>query len=360
MLALAAGVTTSAQAQRAWQTEIGIQGGYARMKPAGTGASDHIDAFGVPNFTVAGILPSTGSLFAILPWRNKIAIETSLSANQGNAVAFFGDATLFNLGIRGNYAITPTVYAAVGGALQWVESGGQSETQLGVQAAFGYRFRFVAGLRGRVEASALFLGSSELLSPANVYSLNFGVSKQVGARAAAASRRATARAWQPALGVSGGYTRAHVVGGGGDFTGVSIPGMGGGLVVFGLPAGPPMLFAVLPVGRKLAIEPGLDLHRIQTGGTTIFAGNLSARANYAVSGGWYGAAGGNLLYAKGTGASGETVTGVNVAWGYRFPLTAGLGGRFEWSYTMMGKNSDLGLPAVNTMALQFAVTMPLQ
>ena len=362
VLALAASVTTNAQAQQVWRTEFGIQGGYARIKPAGTGASDQRDLFGVPSFSLPGVLPSNGSLFAILPWKGKLAIETSFSALQGNAVALVGDATFFNLGVRGNYAITPKIYGAVGGALQWAENGGQSETQLGVQAALGYRFGFVAGLRGRVEASALFVGKSALLPPANVYAVTFGVSKQIGARGrAAAPRRAPDRAWQPMLGVAGGYARTHAVGGGGDLTSLSVPGFGGALTFLGTPVGgPPTLFAVLPVGRKLALEPGLDLQRLQLSGTTVFGGNLSLRLDYAVSGGWYGGVGGNLLYVKGTAADAEMLTGVNLGWGYRFPLTGGLAGRFELNYTMMGKNETLGVPPLNTMGLQFAVTMPLQ
>lgn len=361
LLVLAAGLATSAQAQRAWQTEFGIQGGYARIKPAGTGASDHIDLFGLPGFSLPGVLPTSGSLFAILPWKNRIAIETSLSASQGNAIALIGDATFFNVGLRGNYAITPKIYAAAGGALQWVENGGQSETQLGVQAAVGYRFRFVAGLRGRFEASALFIAKSELLSPANVYAVTFGVSKQLGARSRAATpRRGPDRAWQPVFGVAGGYSRTHAVGGG-DLTSLSLPGFGGALTLLGTPVGgSPTLFVVFPLGRKFAIEPGLDVQRFQTAGFTVFGGNLSARLNYAVSGGWYGAVGGNLLYVKGPGAVAETFTGVNLGWGYRFPLTSGLGGRLELNYTMMGKNETLAVPPLNTMGLRFAVTMPLQ
>lgn len=363
VIVLAAGLAPSAQAQQAWRTEFGIEGGYTRIKPAGTSASDHIDIFGVPGFNLPGVLPTTSSLFAILPWKNKIAVEIGVSAIQGNAITLIGDATFFAFDVRADYAITPRFYGAAGGALQWVENTGQSETQLGLQAALGYRFGFVAGLRGRVEASALFMGKSELLSPSNSYSLTFGVSKEVGGsnRAATPARRTTARAWQPMLGVSGGYSRTHQVGGGADLSSVSIPGFGGGLSILGTPIGaPPTVFAVFPLGRKIALEPGLDVRRFQTGGTTVFGGNLGVRLDYAVSGGWYGGLGGNLLYLKGTGAAAETITGLNLGWGYRFPLTSGLGGRVELNYTMMGKNDSLGVPPLNTMGLQFAVTMPLQ
>jgi hypothetical protein len=299
-------------------------------------------------------------LFAILPWKNKIAIEPSLSFFQGNSLFLLGDATFVTLGIRGDYSVTPKFYAAAGGVVHWFESGGSGETQLGVQGALGYRFPFVAGLRGRVEASATFFGNSEQLAPANAYALSLGVSKQIGARARSApARRATNRAWGPVFGIQGGYTRAHGVGGG-DLTGLSFPGFGATFGTLGAPAGPPTLFAILPIGRKIAVEPGLDLHRIQSQGTTIFAGNLSVRLNYAVRGGWYGALGGNLQYFKATGADAENVTGLNLGWGYRFPLTSGLGGRVEANYTMMGDNANLGFPPINTFALLFGVTAPLR
>lgn len=356
-LTLAVASTVAAQG---WNSEFGIQSGYTRIKPAGTGAPDQLDLFGVPGFTLPGVIPANASLFAIIPWKNKLAVEASVSVLQGNAIFIIGDATFFNLGLRGNYAITPKFYAAAGGAVHWVENSGQSETQLGVQGAVGYRFGFVAGLRGRVEASATFLGKSDLLPPANVYALLFGVSKQTGSRSrAAAQPRRSNRVWEPAFGVQGGYTRSHLVGGG-DLTALSFPGFGGAANTFGVPAGPPTLFALFPIGRKFALEPGIDLTRVQTQGNTVFAGNLSVRVDYAVSGGWYGAVGGNVIYVKATGTDGETVTGANVGWGYRFALTGSLGGRVELDYRMIGSNTNVPLTPVNTLGLQFGVTLPLR
>lgn len=364
LLAMAAGVVSPVHAQ-SWNAEFGLQSGYTRIKPAGTGASDHVDLFGVPTVSLPGLLPSNASLFAILPWTRRLAIEPSLSALQGDVLGLLGDATVINLGVRGDYALTPTVYAAAGGALNWIETGGQSETQLGVQAALGYRFGFVAGLRGRVEANALFLAKSNLLSPVDAYSLTLGVSKQVSGSARPAARRSGGGggggAWESAFGVQGGYNRAHGVGGFAQtLTWLSIPGLGGTLTSLGGGTSMPVLFAILPVGRKFALEPGLDFQRLQTSGTTLAAGNFSLRADYAVAGGWYGALGGNLVYLKATGASGETLTGANVAWGYRFPLTGDLGARVEMNYLMMAKNATVGVPPVNTFGIQFAVTLPLR
>ena len=144
---------------------------------------------------------------------------------------------------------------------------------------------------------------------------------------------------------------------------MSFPGVGAAFGTFGPlggPVGPPALFAILPVARKVALEPGLDAHRIQTQGTTVFAGNLALRVNYAVSGGWYGALGGNLEYFKATGLDAETVTGMNLGWGYRFPLTGGLGGRAELNYAMMRDNANLALPPINTFSLLVGVTLPVR
>lgn len=365
MLALVGSMVATSAAAQTWTTEIGIQSGYTRIKPAGSGAPDHIDLFGGPG-DLFGVFPTNPSLYAIFPWKSKLAIEPSASVYQGNSL-FIGDATFVTLGLRGDYLVTPNFYAAVGGVVHWFESGGSGETQLGVQGALGYRFPFVAGLRGRVEASATFFGNSEQLSAANAYAVTLGVSKQIGTlgRAARApARRATSRAWEPVFGIQGGYVRAHGVGGAGDLTSISFPGLGGAFSALGTPVGPPTLFAILPIGRKIAVEPGIDIHRLQTQGTTIFVGNVALRLNYAVSGGWYAALGGNVVYFKETVLGTETLTGMNLGWGYRFPLGSGLAGRFEVNYSLMGDNANLGpppgIPAINTLALQFGVTMPLR
>jgi len=88
ILGLTALMATSAQAQRgSWQGEIGIQGGFSRVKPSGTGAHDQIDLFDVPGFSLAPLVPSYGALFAIIPWKDKIAIEPTLSFSQLSSVS---------------------------------------------------------------------------------------------------------------------------------------------------------------------------------------------------------------------------------------------------------------------------------
>ena len=118
------------------------------------------------------------------------------------------------------------------------------------------------------------------------------------------------------------------------------------------------LVVVPPSG--IAIEPGVDVHRVQSSGTTAFLGNLSARLDYALHGGWYAAAGGNLNYVKTTGTSAATRTGANVGLGYRFPFWGPLGGRVELNYTMFGKNTKLATGPTNTVGLMFGALVPLR
>jgi len=367
VLGLALLAATSVQAQRgSWQSEIGIQGGFSRFKPSGTGAHDQIDLFDVPGFSLAPIIPSYGGLFAIIPWKDKIAIEPTVSVAQLTTANALSLATL---GVRADYALTPKIYAAVGGTLGYLESGGQHESQLGVQAALGYRLHLAGALNGRVEANWHSTKKSNLIGPANVYSLLFGVSARHSGGAAARAPRSTST-WDRVIGMQGGYSHVHFVGGtAADITVLSFPGWGTGLAAspIGAPiAVAPTLFVVFPAGQKLAIEPGIDFHRSQTQGVTVFSANVSARLDYAVSGGWYAAAGGNLVYTKATpgffadpAKSSVSVPGMNVAWGYRFNLTGAFGGRVEANYVILKHSTDLA-QATNTFGLMFGATMPLR
>ena len=362
LLALVATLATSAQAQKSWQTEFGIQGGFTRMVLAGTGG-DPTDAISIPGFSLGNALPSAAGLYVIIPWTQKLAVETDFAASQFSSGV---TATFLTLGVRGDYALTRHLYGAVGGTLAYNNATAvvASETQLGVQAALGYRYKLSGTLNGRVEARTTFFGKAENVGAVDAYSFLVGVSTVTSRRPARRSSSAAAsrRAWTPRLGIAGGYASVNVIGVG-SLTALSVPGYGSAL---GPVVGnsevtlPPTIFAILPIGKKIAIEPALDVHRFQESGQTDFSGNLSVRLDYAVHGGWYGALGGNLHYVKSTGADAATRTGVNLGWGYRFPLVAALGGRVEANYTMFGENTDLGLAPTNTFGLMFGVTMALK
>ena len=359
MLAVLAGLTTTLQAQRAWQSEIGIQGGYSRLVSAGSGGT-HTDVIGLPGFNLGPAAPFTPSLYAILPGTDKIGIELDVAASQltGNLAA-----TLVEADLRGNYALTNQFYVGAGGGVGFINNSGTSETQLGLQGALGYRRHLTGPLNGRAEFRAMFWGNTSNVRPRDLYSLLFGVSTRTRGAATTASRgsRSANRAWAPQLGLSAGYANMHPVGGGADITALAFPSFGGALGAFGSPEYtlPPTLFVILPIGEKFALEPGVDLHRQQSGGTTVFAGNASARLNYALHNRWYVGLGGSLNYLKG-GSQSATRTGLNTAVGYRFPFTHALGGRIELNYTMWGKNTSLPVPPVNVMGLMFGVMVPLK
>lgn len=364
MLALLVGVTTPGRAQRSWQTELGVQGGFTRMVAAGTGG-DPTDAFSLPGFNLGNVLPSTAGVYVIIPWSQKLAVETDIAASQFN---LGGTVTVLSIGLRGDYALTRRFYAAAGGALAY-NNGFGNETQLGVQAALGYRHRLTNALNGRLEVRTTFYANAENAGPVDAYGVLVGVSTAStrGRPARSGTAASSRRAWTPQLGLSGGYANVHLVGTGG-VTVLAFPGYGGAL---GNALGasipflraltlPPTVFLIIPVGEKVAIEPAIDIHRFQESGQTDFSGNISARLDYAVHGGWYAALGGNLQYLKTTGVNAATRTGLNVAWGYRFPLTGALGGRVEMNYTMFGRNTDLALDPTNTFGLMFGATMPLR
>lgn len=364
MLVLLAGVTTSGQAQRSWQTEFGIQGGFTRLVAAGTGG-DPTDAFSLPGFSLGSLAPSAAGLYVIVPWSQKLAVEADVAASQFTTGA---TATLLSVDIRGDYALTRSIYAAAGGALTYNNGLGANETQLGIQGALGYRYRLSRALNARLEARATFFGKAENVGPVDTYSVLLGVSTVTsrGRAGRSTSTASTRRAWTPQLGIAGGYANVHLVGGG-SLSALAVPGYGGALgPALGSGPGfsevtlPPTVFAIIPVGDKIAVEPALDIHRFQASGQTDFSGNLSVRLDYAVHGGWYGAVGGNLHYIKTTGVDAATRTGINLGWGYRFPLVSALGGRVELNYTMFGENTDLGLAPTNTFGLMFGATMPLR
>jgi hypothetical protein len=363
ILVLATCVTAAAQAQRAWQSEIGIQGGFVRIKPAGTGRSDQIDAFAVPGANYVLGLLTHGVVYAIIPWSNKVAVEPSIVFSQLNAN---GTANTGRLGLRADYALTPKFYAAAGGALLYIDAGGQHAKSLGVHAAVGYRMHLSGSLNSRVELNWTSTHKTDNLNPFIGYGALFGVSTRLGggASSAPASRRgaAPARAWQPVFGIAGGYLSSHTVGGG-DVNGIAIPALGGSITGIGggsYLGNPPTMFVIVPVGTKLAVEPGLDIVRVQQPGpSTGFSANMSGRLDYAVKGRWYAAAGGSLDYIKNTGVSGGAVPGANVAWGYRFPFKGTWGGRVELNYSMFAKDTKLAVRPQNVFGVMMGVTTPL-
>lgn len=364
LLVLALTLATSTQAQQAWQKEIGIQGGFARVDLAGS-PGDPTDLLFIPGSGVLVPVLSYAPLYAIIPWKEKIALEPSLaySTLQSGSQAI----NSLRVGLRADYALSPKFYVALGGVFSVLEQSGDttssSESQTGLQLAAGYRLHFTSRINGRVEAQWVSTRKSDLVGPFNAYSVLVGMSARVGGGSAAPARRAAGgagRVWSTAIGVNTGVSRTHSVGGG-NFITVSAPAIGGTLASLGLPAPTmPGLFAIFPIGDKTALEGGLDFARTKSGSADAnAAAMLGLRLNFAVSGNWYGAVGGNLHYiAPGAGNS-VSLMGGNVAWGYRFHLGGDLGGRIELNYLTFPHNDDLQL-ATNTVGILFGAMMPLK
>jgi hypothetical protein len=365
ILAVLATVATAAPAQKSWQPEIGIQAGYTKVKPAGTGADDAESFIMLPGVSTVAPLLTYGSIYAIIPWGNKVAVEPTFGFSQFQAGP--GGLTATRIGARINYAITPKFYGAAGGVLNYIESSGNNGTQLGVQLGVGYRLRLAQGLNGRIELQWVSTKNSDnVTGPFNAYSALIGVSAplsggtgRAGTPARAARSSSSNSVWTRAIGFTAGYSRVHTVGGG-DFVFLTAPGVGGSLPGLGAysPA-PPVLFAIFPIGRKIALEPALDVTSVDQGGGADMGVALGVRLNYAFVHGWYGAIGGQLSHVNPSSGSSASVFGGTLAWGDRFNLTSALGGRVELNYLMFPANSDVGV-ATNTLSLLFGLTMPLR
>jgi hypothetical protein len=355
---LAAAAAPAALAQGWWRPEIGIQGGFARFKPTGTGAPDHTDLWDAP-----GDGSRYTALFGIIPVAGRLAIEPSISASQtsvvgdANGLIAFVSTSRVTLVVRGDVALAAGLYAAAGGMLRYLETGGLNRTRLGVVAGVGYRAPLGAGLAARIEAEAIAVPGADRFIPFNVYALLVGVSKDVRGATHAATPNVPGRraaAWRPALGLAGGYAQNHSRG---SIAGLPVMADQTLLALPGSAATtPPALYAIVPVRGRLAIELGVDAHRAQQLDSATFSAQLAPRFDVALHGGWYAAAGGSLRYVEATGTTGFVLSGATLAAGYRFPLTEQLGGRVEMSYTAFKERRDFPL-AQNIVAVMFGVTM---
>lgn len=176
-LVLAVLVATAAEAQRSWRPAIGIQGGFARIKPTGTNARDQIDLWDLP-----GSGSGYGSLFVIVPVADRFALEPALALVQtsvGAPGAFFASSSDVTFGLRGDFALPAHCYAALGGVLGYSESGGVHETQLALQAALGFRLHLGGPIDGRLEALGITARKTNNFAPANVYAVLLGVSARL-------------------------------------------------------------------------------------------------------------------------------------------------------------------------------------
>lgn len=352
LLAFTAVAGREAATQARWTPEIGVRGGFVRSKPAGTAAPDQTDAIDLPGIGYS-------SIFAVIPVWHRLALEPSVEFVQlgiGVPGVLFLSATNANVGLRFDYAITAHLFGALGGQLLYSESGGEHDTQFGVQAAAGYRAPLSRRLVARVEAqvTSAARGYRGNLPPTNTFGVLLGISAR--ATGVAADPMSQAR-WIPEIGVAAGYTRAHLSGSGltADITLFTSPGSA---AAAGVPA-PPTIFVVIPLWHRWALEPGFDVHRTHSNGTTTLTSTFSTRLNYAVARHWYAGLGPVVQVIKDSTNSTLGVSGLGVAWGGRFRLAGDVGGRVELAYATFKERS--GSPfTTNTVAITFAATMPLR
>jgi hypothetical protein len=177
-LAVAVGLgATGAQAQAAWHTELGIQGGFVRLKPAGTNRNDAIDVLFAPGFDLGPAFPAPSMVYLITPLSDKVALEPSLS---GSVLTQGASATLLQAGLRIDYAIASGLYAAGGGLLGRAGGGvGASGFELGLQLAGGYRFHLTGPVGARVEANVQTWKGKSGIRPINTYGLLFGIAARI-------------------------------------------------------------------------------------------------------------------------------------------------------------------------------------
>ena len=369
-----------AAAQKNWDTEFGIQGGFSRFKLTGVpGSNSMIDVYGIPTSQIIGVFPTTNAVFAVFPLSDKLALEPGLSFMQ--ELGFPGGGPVPNMAtisLRADYAVTRQFYGALGLFSRYVS--GLSGTlpndnphfQFGLEAAAGFRMHLSPRLNGRVEIQAITVKKQDVAPPFNVYSLLFGLSTPLTEQPAAGNRRGTAPAqhgaWTPQLGVAAGYSSVHVVGGP-DLAVFSFPSAGAssyeGLVI--APSAP-TIFGIFPLNDRLAAEVGLDAQNLRTGNGTIASFQLAPRADLAFGNRWYGALGPQFHFLKNTsnGKAIVGVSGVSVAWGYRFHLSGALNGRIEANYGMNAKRRTgfaLGggpIPPTTAFGVNLGMMMPLK
>lgn len=353
-------VAVPAGAQQQWHPEIGIQGGFARVKPAGTHRNDAFSFVDVPGGSFVTAALSYAPLYAIIPVGDRVAVEAQFGATQATASQSF---TFAKIGARVDYAVTPELYVAGGAFLNYIQSNTPSHSNLGLQIGAGYRTTLGGGLNGRIEAGWLSRERSGAIQPMNAYTVLVGVSSRLDAATSPArAPRGQDRPWTVTLGFNSGYVSAHAVGRG-SATLVLLPGSGvdpNSLGAF-IPT-VPTLFAQLPLGGRWAFEPSLDVeyskpYSLLATDTKV---GIGSRIDYAVHGGWYAAAGGQLTYFQFTGLKSGAIPGILGAWGFRFHLAREFGGRMEINYLMSARHRALGQPPINTLGLLFGATMRLQ
>lgn len=358
-------VPAALAAQASWQPEVGLRAGFTHMSPSGGTALSFWD---LPGGGTAGLAPpAPAALFGVVPMHGPWAVEIGLGMDQ--FASGFGDLATFVLAPRLDYAITSHLYAGAGPTMTTLRIGGQGITQWGGAAAIGYRVALSPRLTGRVEGfyEHRFEVSTTSFPTTEIYGITIGAAAAFGPSSITPTRGARANRpapvpdlWTPSLVVSGGYVSIFVPGQA-NVSFFSVPGLGVSVTnAFSVViAAPPALTAIIPVGRRFAIEPGVDVHSVSpSGGSTTTLYQVTARADYAIDRHLYAAIGG-AFGAASAGSNSYSEFAVTAAAGVRFPIVAGIGGRLEYDYATWNGDGSTA-PALQTNALLFGMVAPLR
>jgi len=346
-------VGTARAAAQDWHLEVGLRGGFVRLKPAGTGRADQVDLLDLPGGDYLGQVQAQTGLFVTVPVAGPFALEPSLSLQQNTPTLIVG--TMFLAGLRANVAL-PAGFFAGAGALVRYRDATKAAMQPGVQAALGWRVQVLGPVSLRAEAQFNAYKRTSQTFPYDAYAVAVGVSTRLDdPPPKPAARRRPRPDWEPMVGLAGGYSRLHQIGGT-DFAVFSLPGAGTGSLAGVFAPGTSPFFFVLPLTGPLALEVGSDAHRAQSNGPrTVFSGQVSPRLDWALGPHWYVAAGERTHVVAGTGRPVVAVPGAALAAGYRIDITPDVMARTELSYAVDRGRLDFGLNPVNTLGLSFGL-----
>lgn len=341
---------------QAWHTELGIRGGWVRLKQAGTGRPDQIDLIDLPGGDYLGQVQAQSALFLIVPLSGPVALEPSLSLQQNTPSLIVG--TMILSGLRADVALPAGWFLGAGGLLRYRDGTGVA-MQPGVQLAVGWRTTVLGPISIRAEGQFNGFKKTSQTFAYDAYAFELGLSTRLDSPAPARPRPHPD--WEPMIGIAGGYARAHLVGGG-DLAVFSAPGIGTGSLAGVFAASPAPFFILVPIRGPLAFEVGLDAHRAQSspGPTTVFSGQIAPRLDLALGRHWYAAVGGRAHFLAGSGEPVVAVPGVGIAGGYRMDVTPDVAFRIELSYALDHGRTDFGIVPANTLGLTMGLMVAPQ
>lgn len=361
LVAITLGATAPLQAQQQWEPQVGILAGFMHQTVNG----QDLSTWSLPGSGLAGLgFPVPSSVYGIVPLRGRWAVEIGAGVNDLSVGG--GQFSTLTLAPRLDAALTQHLYAALGPTMTALRLGGLSLTQWGGAGAVGYRMRLTRHLTARVEAyyEHRFAADTNNAPKADLYGVQLGFAAVLGqpappSRPARGAVPVNPGLWSPAIVLSAGYVNAFAPGQG-SVSFFTLPGAGSAPSTgfTSLVAGPAGASAIIPVSKRIAIEPEVDVHSFApSGGSTFTAYEVTVRADYAFGRHMYAAVGAGTSGTSGAAPSISEWAGL-AAVGVRFPLVAGVSGRLEYDYASW--SGDGSTPGLQTNALMFGMVAPIR